>query len=155
MTEPVAPHLEPLARFEVRLGALHDHGDTPWGHRRVIDITGGGFTGPHLNGDILPGGADWQVIRADASTFIDTRYSLRTDDEQLVHIRTQGFRHGDPAVLESLLHGETVDPADYYFRIALWFETGAPAYAWLNNLVAVGSAVRTADAVRYDAYAVR
>lgn len=155
MTEPVQPHLEPLARFEVRLGALHDHGDTPWGHRRVIDITGGRFTGPHLNGDILPGGADWQIVRADASTSIDTRYSLRTDDEQLVHIRTQGFRHGDPAVLDALLRGETVHPADYYFRLTIWFETAAPAYAWLNNLVAVASAVRTADAVRYDAYAVR
>lgn len=153
--EPVSPHLEFLTRCEVRLAPVRDHGDTPWGRRRVIDITGGRFTGPYLAGEVLPGGADWQIVRTDGSTAIDTRYSLRTTDEALLHLRTQGFRHGDPAVLEALVRGEAVKPSDYYFRITAWFETAAPAYAWLNNLVIIGSGVRTADAVIYDAYVVR
>jgi hypothetical protein len=32
-----------------------------------------------------------------------------------------------------------VDPARYYFRTAVLFETGAPKYAWLNDIVCVGA----------------
>ncbi len=37
-----------------------------------------------------------------------------------------------------LAQGETVDPSEYYFRIAPVFETGAERYAWLNKILAVG-----------------
>lgn len=152
---PVDPALEFLARFHVTVGPAQDFGHTPWGGRRVIDITGGHFDGPNLRGQIIPGGADWQLIRSDGSTTIDTRYSLRTDDGANIHIRTSGYRAGDPAVLDALLTGADVDPHDYYFRITATFETSAPAYAWLNNVVGIGSGARTADTVVYDAYVVR
>jgi hypothetical protein len=48
-----------------------------------------------------------------------------------------------------------VDPASYYFRTRPEFETGAPQYAWLNDLLAVCSAVRAANSVTLDFYAVR
>jgi hypothetical protein len=57
-------------------------------------------------------------------------------------------------VLARLGRGEPVDPATYYFRTTPRFETAAPAYAWLNDVIAVGSAVRRADAVILDFYAV-
>jgi hypothetical protein len=63
-------------------------------------------------------------------------------------------RHGPPDVLARLGRGESVDPAAYYFRTTPRFETGAPSYAWLNDVVAVGSAVRRSDAVILDVYAV-
>ena len=37
-----------------------------------------------------------------------------------------------------LAQGETVDPSEYYFRVAPVFETGAERYAWLNKILAVG-----------------
>jgi hypothetical protein len=33
---------------------------------------------------------------------------------------------------------KTVDPNEYYFRVAPVLETGAERYAWLNNILAVG-----------------
>ena len=48
--------------------------------------------------------------------------------------------------------GAPVDPADYYFRIQLAFETASPEYRWLNRAIAVGSALRLPEAVVYDAY---
>ncbi|HME94773.1 MAG TPA: DUF3237 family protein [Methylomirabilota bacterium] len=57
-------------------------------------------------------------------------------------------------MLARLGRGESVDPAAYYFRTTPRFETGAPSYAWLNDVVAVGSAVRRSDAVILDVYAV-
>jgi hypothetical protein len=43
-------------------------GRTACGLRRIINITGGSFQGPRLSGKILPGGADWQVIKRDGIT---------------------------------------------------------------------------------------
>jgi hypothetical protein len=151
---PPPPELRLLARFTVELtSALWDLGPTTGaGRRRIVPITGGGFTGPAFNGEILDVGADWQVVTDDGLTTIDTRYLLRTDDEALVSLRTHGYRHGPPEVMARLAAGDHVDPADYYFRIQLAFETASPEYGWLARAVAVGSALRLPDAVVYDAY---
>ncbi|MGW4471306.1 DUF3237 domain-containing protein [Nonomuraea sp. NPDC004354] len=153
--EPVRPGLEPLARFRVELAAVKDLGETPWGHRRVIDVLGGSFDGPRMAGTVLPGGADWQVVHGDGSATIDARYTLRTHDGALICILTSGVRHGPPEVIAALGRGEPVDPADYYFRLAVRFETAAPGYLWLNHTLAVASGLRAATAVHYDAYALR
>ena len=154
--EPPRPELQFLARFTVELAApLWDLGPTTaLGRRRIVPITGGRFAGPRLNGVILDNGADWQVVADDGATTVDTRYLLRTDDDALVYLRTRGYRHGPPDVLARLAAGEDVDPADYYYRIHLSFETASPAHGWLNRAVAVGSALRLPDAVVYDAYLV-
>ena len=41
-----------------------------------------------------------------------------------------------------LAHCETVDPSEYYFRVAPVFETGVDRYAWLNKILAVGEGER-------------
>ncbi|GAA3303891.1 DUF3237 domain-containing protein [Dactylosporangium vinaceum] len=145
-------HLEPLATVRVELAPALGVGATPGGERRVYPIVGGSFTGAAFTGSVLSGGADWQLVLADGTALIDTRYLLRTDDGALVYIRTRGFRHGPPDVLARLAAGDPVDPADYYFRLSLHFETAAPAYAWLGRTVAVASARREPAAVVYDAY---
>ena len=40
-------------------------GKTPYGSRNMIPITGGTFEGPGIRGIIVPGGWDWQLVRAD------------------------------------------------------------------------------------------
>lgn len=147
-----APGLAPLASFRVTLDPILHLGRTPLGDRRIIAITGGSFTGPGLNGEVLPGGADWQLVREDGSAAVDTRYTLRTHDGALLYLQTRGYRHGPPEVLAALAAGEEVDPASYYFRLTLTFETADPAYAWLTRTVAVATGRRTPDAVVYDAY---
>jgi hypothetical protein len=146
--------LELLARFTVTLADPLEVGRTPWGRRRVIGITGGRFAGPRLAGTVLPGGADWQVVHEDGMAAIDTRYTLQTQDDALISVATRGVRHGPPEVLRRLAEGQPVDPAEYYFRVSIQYETGAAAYLWLNRIVAVASAVRLPDQVIYDAYAV-
>lgn len=153
--EPVEPSLELLGRFEIDLDPPHLLGETQWGERRIVPIAGGRFHGPHLQGVVVPGGADWQVVHADGSATVDTRYTLQTHDGALIYISTRGTRRGPTEVLERLGRGEAVDPRHYYFRVTAWYETGDERYAWLNGLVAVASAVRQRDAVVYDAYAVR
>ncbi|MER8186729.1 DUF3237 domain-containing protein [Kitasatospora sp. NPDC094015] len=146
--------LERLAAFEVRLDPPLDLGASHRGRRRVINIIGGTFEGPRLSGEILPGGADWQVLHPDGMASIDTRSTLRTHDGALLQLTTSGVRHGPPEVLRRLARGAAVDPADYYFRLFCRFETGDARYLWLNGILAVASAARSADAVHYEAYAV-
>jgi hypothetical protein len=152
--EPVTPRLERLCRATVEIAAPLVVGDTPLGLRRVIPITGGRVEGPRLAGEILPGGADWQFVRSAGAAELEARYTVRTADGALVYVRNIGLRCGPPEALARLGRGEPVDPAAYYFRTSPRFETGAPAYAWLNDVIAVGSAVRRADAVVLDFYVV-
>jgi hypothetical protein len=147
------PGLEPAFTVDARLGPLEDHGVTRAGHRRVIPVAGGRVSGV-LDAEILPGGADWQVVRPDGGIEIDTRYSARTSAGEHVHFRTSGVRSGPPAVLAALLRGEDVDPASYYFRVAVYLETSAPRLAFLERSLFVASAVRGADSVSYVAYRV-
>ena len=151
--QPVEPRLELIGRCRADLGEPLELGQTPWGRRRIIPIVGDEFDGPRESATILAGGADWQVIHEDGMAAIDTRYTLQTQDEALISVATRGVRHGPPDVLRRLADGQPVDPAEYYFRVSIQYETGAAGYRWLNQIVAVASAVRLADQVIYDAYA--
>jgi len=147
--------LEPLFSARITLAPIRDLGDTPAGHRRIIDITGGTFSGSRLSGRVLPGGADWQVIRADRVAFLDARYTLETADGALIYVRNKGYRHAPPDVLERLMRGEDVDPALYYMRTTPLFETSDARYAWLNRIICVGSGARRPAGVEIDFYEVR
>jgi hypothetical protein len=120
----------------------------------VINITGGHFAGEKLHGDVLPGGADWQLVRPDGAALLEAKYTLRTADGALLYVTNLGIRHGPPELLARIAQGELVDPALYYFRATPRIETGAPHYAWLNDVMLVCSGARTADAVLLDFYIV-
>ena len=147
--------LEPLLSAEITLAAPLELGDTPRGRRRIIGITGGSFQGARLRGRVLPGGADWQVIRADGVAHLEARYTLETDDGALIYVRNEGYRHGPAEVMQKLVAGMPVDPALYYMRTSPWFETGDPRYAWLNRLVCVGSGQRQPASVILELYEVK
>jgi hypothetical protein len=148
-------NLQPLFKAEITLAPPQELGDTPQGRRRIIGITGGRFSGERLSGRVLPGGADWQVIRADGVADLDARYTLETGDGALIYVRNRGYRHGPADVLQKLSLGETVDPSLYYMRTTPSFETGDPRYSWLNRMVCVASGARRAAAVELDVYEVK
>jgi len=145
------PGVSELFRVEATLGPIEDHGVTRAGHRRVVPVTGGTVTGA-VEGGLLPGGADWQLVRPDGTVEVDGRYTIRTTGGELLYVNSVGVRSGDPDVLDALLRGAVVDPALYYFRTVLTIETAAPRFADLQRHLVVTSAERRADAVRYVAY---
>ena len=142
--------LRPLLRIEITLAQPLELGESPLGRRRIIPITGGRFSGERLSGRVLPGGADWQVIRADGVADLDARYTLETDDGALIYVRNHGYRHGPADVLDKISKGESVDPSLYYMRTTPLFETGDPRYAWLNRLICVATGARRAAAVELE-----
>src|SRR5687767_10752206 len=112
----MAPQFEFLMGIAADVGELMSMGGGPLGERRVVAITGGTFEGPALKGSIVPGGADWQIARADGVLDIDARYALRTDAGALIRVVSQGYRHGPPQVLAALGRGEEVPADSYFFR---------------------------------------
>jgi hypothetical protein len=136
-----------LMNLAVDVGELVSLGSAPAGERRVVTILGGSFDGPLLRGEILSGGADWQLARKDGVLELDARYVLREQSGGFVQVVSRGYRHGPSEVLAALARGEEVDPADYFFRTAMRFETGAPDLAWLNKTMAVSTAERKARKV--------
>jgi hypothetical protein len=138
----------PLIRLlRAELADIVDVGITPMGHRRVVNIQGGHFEGDLISGTVLPGGADWQWVRTDGTIDLDARYTLKTDAGELIQVTSQGLRTASPEVLARLGLGEDVDPALYYFRTVMRFETSAPALLPLTRLLAVAYGRRTRNAV--------
>ena len=85
---------------------------------------------------------------------LDVRLVLRTADDALIGMTYRGIRHGPPDAIARLERGEIVDPKLYYFRITPQFETAAPKYAWLNDIVAIGIGHRLADGPVYSVFEV-
>jgi hypothetical protein len=146
--------LRNLFRAEIALGPAQELGASPLGRRRIIPITGGRFAGERMSGRVLPGGADWQVLRADGVADLDARYTLETEDGALIYVKNHGYRHGPREVLERLAAGEDIDPTLYYMRTTPLFETGDERYAWLNRIVAVATGARRPTAVELDVFEV-
>lgn len=147
--------LKPVLTAHIVLGPAQELGEGPRGRRRIIPITGGTFAGERLSGRVLPGGADWQVIRRDGVADLEARYTLETSDGALVYVRNSGYRHGPQDVLDRLAAGEEVPPSSYYMRTTPKFETGDARYAWLNRIVCVASGARHASAVTLEIYEVQ
>src|ERR1700724_2991079 len=121
------PLLTKILRLEASLGDVLDVGNVTQGRRRIVPLTGGTFSGPELNGTLLPGAsADWQIVLPDGTALGDIRFTLQTDRGDLLYVRSQGVRHGSAEVLARLSRGEDVDASEYVFRTSTQVETAAP-----------------------------
>jgi hypothetical protein len=150
------PSLSRVYRLEATLAQPLDLGQTAQGHRRIVPLTGGTFTGPELKGTLLPGAsADWQIVLPDGTALGDIRYTLQTDGGALLYVQSHGVRHGSADVLERLARGEDVDASEYTFRTSTQIETAEPELDWLNKGVFISVAGRQTAGVTYDTYLVR
>ncbi len=145
---------EPIIHIEAELDAPQLFGATPYGERRVINILGGTVSGPRLRGRILPGGADWQIIRADGAADIFAKYSFQREGGGLVLVTSAGLRHGPPDVIRKLALGEPVPREAYYFRTCVRFETADPEAEWLNRVLMIAVGAREKMKVKLDLYEV-
>lgn len=148
---PAAPALELAFELHAEVAPPTVVGELPTGTRRIVGILGGTFEGPSIKGKVLPGGADWQLIRADGFTEVDARYTLETDGGDLVYVSNVGIRHAPPDVISRLNAGEAVDQSQIYFRTVPKFETAAPELQWLMRslFIATGERYPNGVVIRY------
>ena len=87
---PAPPTLEFAFEELVTLSPAIVPGKTPYGSRNMIPITGGSFEGPGIKGTIIPGGWDWQLVRADGCVDVHADYMLKTDDGVIINVVNDG-----------------------------------------------------------------
>ncbi|HET6607819.1 MAG TPA: DUF3237 domain-containing protein [Rhodopila sp.] len=144
----------PLMTLKLAVDGLQAVGETPSGNRRIGLVAGGTFEGPKLRGKVLPGGADWIIVRNDGVTTLDVRIVLETDDGAMIGLQYRGLRHGPDDVMAKVNSGQFVDPSQYYFRTTITFETASPKYAWLNKAFGIGTGSRPPEGPVYEIFEV-
>lgn len=127
---PDGPGLEFVCELRVNCGPAYTVGKTAHGTRMVIPILGGTFSGPAMKGEVIGGGADYQLVDQEhGRNEIEAIYSIKTDDGVFIHIRNCG--------LITMNRGENGAPS-FYFRTAPKFEAPQDSpYDWLNNALFV------------------
>jgi hypothetical protein len=144
-----------IYRLEATVGEPIEVGDTPQGRRRIIPLTGGRFAGPGISGSLVPSvSADWQTVLPDGTALGDIRYTLRTDDGDVLYVESRSVRHGSAEVLARLARGESVDPDEYVFRTSAHIETTSPKLQSLSKGVFIGVGGRRPHGVIYEVYLV-
>ncbi len=147
------PSLKKVASAEIEVAAPMVVGHTRLGRRQFIPIKGGKIAG-EINGNIIDGGADSQIIRANGRTDLSARYVIETNDGELIYIENNGIRQVSERFRDRASKGEIIDPEHVYFRTVPTFETSSEKYEWLENSLFVGAALRTDTKVVLDIYKV-
>jgi hypothetical protein len=125
--ETPAPAVEFAFEETVTLGKVVEVGKTVRGDRRIIPITGGHFEGPRIRGEVMPGGWDWQLTRADGCTDVKADYFLKTDDGVVINVVNTG----------EICPGDKGAPAPV--RTHPVFEPPLGKYDWLGKRTFVGT----------------
>lgn len=136
------PSLSLALRLDVRVGDPVDVGPIAEGFRRLVPILGGTVNGRGFRGQVLPGGADYQLIRANGLTLLEARYVIETDQGARVYVQNRGVRRTTPDVAARIFAGDPVNPSLVYMRTVPTFETSSPELQWLAQSVFVGTGER-------------
>ncbi len=127
---PVPPALALVWTALVDVGERQDLGPARGGHRFMVPILGGRFhagpAGAGLSGEVLPGGADRQFLRADGVKELDAIYEMRCDDGTVIGVRNR------------VIVDEAAKPDRYAISV---IEAAADAgrFDWLNRRVLLGT----------------
>lgn len=149
------PTLEHICDLAVTIAAPVEVGHTPAGLRRMIPITGGTVTGPRVNGKVLAGGADFQLILGGGTqAHLDARYVIELDDGSRVFVQNTALRVASLENSQRIMNGQPVNPEEVYFRCQPKLEATTPEWAWLSESQFIGVGRRAPDGVFMSFYRV-
>ena len=150
-----APELVHEFTYRAQVLPPVDVGPGPFGHRMILEVTGGVVEGERLNGIIKSGGGEWFLAGPDGFGRIDVRFQITTDDGANIYCQYFGVLELTEATMGAIGAGTATDFEDHYFRTNPRLETGDPRYAWVNQtlFVAKGHAL-PGLLIEYDVYRV-
>ena len=126
--EVAAPTTELALELNVTISPAVVVGDSAHGRRQFIPITGGRFSGANgLKGEVMGGGADWQLRRPDGVTEVTAVYSIKTDDGVVIEVDNRGI----------IVPPSAGSPA--YIRTTPRFHAPQGPHEWLNKTSFVGT----------------
>jgi hypothetical protein len=111
--------------------------------------------GARVNGKVLAGGADFQLILAGGTqAHLDARYVIELDDGSRVFVQNTALRVASLENSQRIMSGQPVNPDEVYFRCQPKLEATAPQWAWLSESQFIGSGRRAPDGVFLSFYRV-
>lgn len=85
------PRVEFVFEERVTLAPTVVLGETALGQRQYIPITGGKVAGPKFNGEVIPGGWDFQLRHPSGCNSLSADYFLRAQDGTVIHVLNEAF----------------------------------------------------------------
>lgn len=127
----------PVFSVSLNVSATHNVGNTQFGKRRQLDVSGGSITGDKLKGTVLTGGLDYELTLSTGAMELEEILIYKTSDNTSIFVRNCGV----------------AAPGDSVVRIVPDIEapTGG-SYAWLNTTKLVGTRTVTGDKITLDIY---
>lgn len=122
------------------------------GRRQLIPILSGKLVGSGIEGFVLPGGIDSQIIRPSGICELSARYGVKLSDGETIYIENNGIRTVPEEYIEKVVNGEFIDPNLYYFKTTPKFEVYNPKYKWLTTSLFICSAKRLPTKVLLSFY---
>jgi len=149
------PVMTQIYRLKAVVGPVQEIVDGLAGRRRVVPLAGGTFTGPELNGNLVPGGsATWQLVSPDGSVVTEVRYTLQTDRGALLYVESSGIGQANDARSAPAGPARDIDQGEPLLHVTTRIETASPELSWLNKAVYVTVAQRTTVSWLYETYLV-
>jgi hypothetical protein len=150
-----APPLEWFGRLTAHLGPPSIVGDTAHGFRMILRVTSGTLAGPGLSGTVVPISGDWILVRPDGVAELGIRGTIQMQDGSLLYVTYSGYLTNVMELLPRWQQGEEIPRDAYSFVVTPRFESGSPAYDWLQQTVVIGIGELIRGGVRYELFAVR
>ncbi|RKR06707.1 uncharacterized protein DUF3237 [Kushneria sinocarnis] len=128
------------------------------GKRQLIPIREGRVSGA-LEGRVLPGGVDSQIIDRHGLCRLSARYAVETTEGDRCYIENNGLRRIPPEWRARLFEEDMsffsdIPPEEIYFRASPTFEVYGERLRWLTESLFVCSGQRTATGVFLEMYRV-
>lgn len=139
--DSATPRLEFVFEENVTLGRNVAVGETPFGNRNFITITGGDVAGPKLKGKVVSGGWDYQLHLPNGCGTISADYFLQAEDGTMINVANKAMTCPNTAGSRS------------YTRPV--FEAPKGPHEWLNSGVFVGTLDVSAGGVRIRFFQVK
>lgn len=119
-------------RFQTR-GPLGDTEGSPRGATEYWEMSSGTLTGEGVNAKLAMPGGDWMTVSNDRFGRPDVRVQFETDDGALILLHYIGLVERSGAFLAAAEADRPTEWDDQYMRFAMFFDTGAERYRWLNE----------------------
>jgi hypothetical protein len=123
-------------RIRVR-GPAKATAGSPLGERQYWEMSDGELSGPRINARLAMPGDDCYRVGADGFGRPDVHVAFKTDDGETVMLRYEGLVQMNETFRRAAESDATTRFEDQYIRMAMFFDTGAARYAWLNQALFV------------------
>ena len=126
LPDGIPPPTAGTLAFSVALtvSATHDVGNTQFGKRRQLDVSGGTITGDKLKGTVLTGGLDYELTLSNGAMELEEVLIWKTSDNVSIFVRVCGVAAAGDSVVRIVPDIEAPTSG---------------SYAWLNTTKLVGT----------------